>query len=79
MGVAPLTIIKYVNVLKDTGLRFSEATIVLMMYQLCLQGVEEDFSHGIISTVSLATHRALDAICSEHRSVIRSGILASLV
>lgn len=79
MGVAPLTIIKYLNVLKDIGLSFSLATIVLMMYQLCIQRVQEAFSHGIISTVSLATHRGLDAICSEHGSVIRSGILASLV
>jgi hypothetical protein len=53
VGVATLTIIKYLNVLKDTGLCGVATAIVFMVNQFCLQAMEEAFGNRIVPALAL--------------------------
>lgn len=56
MGVAPLAIIKHLDVLEDAGPDIGSGAIVFVAHQLCLQGMEEALCNGIVPAVALPAH-----------------------
>jgi hypothetical protein len=58
--MAPLPIVKHFDVFKNFSLSFLSGVIMPSMDQFHLEGVEEAFGHGIILTISLPAHTALN-------------------
>jgi hypothetical protein len=59
--MAPLPIVKHFDVVKDLSPSFLSGVKMLSMNQFHLEGVEEAFRLGIILTIPLPAHTALNA------------------
>ena len=60
--MAPLPIVKHFDVVKDFSPSFLSGVKMPSMNQFHLEGVEEAFRLGIILTIPLPAHTALNAL-----------------
>ncbi len=72
-GVPALSIIEYLNVLKDIPYRVVTGGIVSMVHKLALQPPKEAFNAGVVPTITCATHAGRAAVGGEYLLVTRGG------
>ena len=75
----PLPIVERLQLLKDRVSSLSATLIGLAIDTLRFQSAEEALHKRIIITIPFATHADHDAIPSQQRLVVRSGLLAAPV
>jgi hypothetical protein len=73
--MTPLAIVEDFDEFENVVPGFVAGLVVAMMHQLDFQCVEKTFHRGIIPTVSLAAHRADDAVLGQPFVVGAGGIL----
>lgn len=75
----PFTIIKSLNIFKNTLLCLGTTIITLVKHQLMLQGTDKTFNRSIIPAVDLAAHAATNTIIIKKNIEITTGVLEALI